>query len=702
MRPLNLLTFFTSSPMSLLEQFDPCSLSSIEEDLLIKKILQTHDPDPDGRELDSSQLLLVIESTMHFISPKFSYPRSDCINSWNFEVFGLEGKLGYTVNKISHEILCKCYEDGDLHAETMMLFETLGPFKWDAKVVLTLAALVSKYGEFCLIMLLVHHNSLAALTAALKQMPRELNMLNIQFKALNLLFNTMIEAANLVLEFEGLPLQQQLLDDEAIVVTKSKMYITIYWILRSSISCAPLIADFRTMKDNQVHSNSTTIAAWTVFSLVYKLSGLCNDLREKLHMCHMQIDRRFPEKIGDLFKLSHCHNQEVLHVLFSSTNDLPLKDGSREKYFGIQELENKVVILLISKPELFAVEKIFYLVQQMHDHPLRKKFGGSYAILWVPIPSSHAWNLTDEMNFKFLSNSLPWFSIRHPWLLHSAVINFIRKEWSYKEEPLMVVLSTDGVVTNLNAIDMVWLWGAKAFPFSASREKELWEQENRILQLLIDGIDPLLTNLVDEGKHFCFYGSDKISWIRDFNNILQKIKNNMGIQLEAIYVGYRNPHKDVGNILDISVEENSSIFLSTTKMKLFWLRLETIKNSVARQEQAAHYNSIIQPLLDACETSSDWMIIGKGSSTDIIILKGREVQECLNLFPEWAENVAKLGLFGAIRCAMGSPLPVKPCYHNEILQSEEGLTEEFLFCSRCNRPVEKFVVYQCIVTESVE
>lgn len=60
----------------------------------------------------------------------------------------------------------------------------------------------------------------------------------------------------------------------------------------------------------------------------------------------------------------------------------------------------------------------------------------------------------------------------------------------------MVVLSTDGVVTNLNAIDMVWLWGAKAFPFSASREKELWEQENRILQLLIDGIDPLLTNLV--------------------------------------------------------------------------------------------------------------------------------------------------------------------------------------------------------------
>ncbi|CAN4124087.1 unnamed protein product [Withania somnifera] len=689
--------------MSLLrdEQLDPCLLSSTE-DLLIKKILRIHDPDC-RYKIDAGQLLLVVESTMHFISLKFSYPQSNCMDSWNVEEFGLEENLGCIIKKISHEILCKCHEDGDLHEETMMLFETLGPFRWDTKVVLTLAAVISTYGEFWLIMQLVRHNSLAALIAVLKQMPRELNMLKIQFKAMNLLINTMIEAANLVLEFEGLPLPHELLDDETIVVTKSKMYITVYWILRSSISCASQIAYFRTMKDNQ-HSNSTTIAAWTLFSLVYKLSSLCNDLREKLPMCQVQIGRRFPEKIHNLFKVSHFHNQEVLRVLFSLKNDLPLKDSSREKYCGIQELESKVVLLLISKPELFATEKIFYLVQQMHDHPLHKKIGGSYVTLWVPISSPHTWSLTDELNFQFLSNSLPWFSIRRPWSLHSAVVNFIRQEWNYKEEPVMVVLSTDGVVTNLNAIDMVWLWGAKSFPFSASREKELWEQENRILQLLIDEIDPLLTNWVEEGKHFCIYGSDNISWIKEFNDTLKKIKS-AGIQLEAIYVGYRNPSKDATNISDISVEDNLSILLSTTKMKLFWLRLESIKKSVARVEQAAHSSSSLEHvlrLLDACETSNDWMIIGKGSSTDVVILKGREVQECLKLLAESAKSVAKLGLLGAIRCAIGSPLPVKPCYHSEILPSEEGLTEETVFCSRCMRPVEKFVVYQCNVTESAE
>lgn len=56
----------------------------------------------------------------------------------------------------------------------------------------------------------------------------------------------------------------------------------------------------------------------------------------------------------------------------------------------------------------------------------------------------------------------------------------------------MVVLDSQGRITNTNAIDMVFIWGAKAFPFSTSREKELWEEQNWIVQLMLDGVDPLL------------------------------------------------------------------------------------------------------------------------------------------------------------------------------------------------------------------
>ena len=61
---------------------------------------------------------------------------------------------------------------------------------------------------------------------------------------------------------------------------------------------------------------------------------------------------------------------------------------------------------------------------------------------------------------------------------------------------MMVVLDANGVLSNLNAMDMVWIWGAKAFPFSISREKELWEMQDWTLQLILDNVDPLLTSWV--------------------------------------------------------------------------------------------------------------------------------------------------------------------------------------------------------------
>lgn len=60
----------------------------------------------------------------------------------------------------------------------------------------------------------------------------------------------------------------------------------------------------------------------------------------------------------------------------------------------------------------------------------------------------------------------------------------------------MVVLNENGIVTNSNAMDMVWIWGPKAFPFSASRERELWEHANWTIDLMINGISPLLSEWV--------------------------------------------------------------------------------------------------------------------------------------------------------------------------------------------------------------
>jgi len=41
-----------------------------------------------------------------------------------------------------------------------------------------------------------------------------------------------------------------------------------------------------------------------------------------------------------------------------------------------------------------------------------------------------------------------------------------------------------------------FIWGATAYPFSTSKEKKLWDEENWTLKLLLDEIDPLLTTWV--------------------------------------------------------------------------------------------------------------------------------------------------------------------------------------------------------------
>lgn len=160
-------------------------------------------------------------------------------------------------------------------------------------------------------------------------------------------------------------------------------------------------------------------------------------------------------------------------------------------------LRNKVVLLLISKPDLLPINESLFLVQQTYDHPHHKNLGESYKLVWVPIPVSHRWTNTEMTSFSFLSYYLPWYSLRQPRFLNPVVVKFIKQEWNYKDEqPLIAVLDQQGNVTNLNAMDMVYIWGAKAYPFSASKEEELCKEESWTMRLLVGDIDPLLTKWV--------------------------------------------------------------------------------------------------------------------------------------------------------------------------------------------------------------
>ncbi|KAL3819303.1 hypothetical protein ACJIZ3_005208 [Penstemon smallii] len=666
---------------------------SSEEDFLIREIVLTHDPD--DRQLDSELLLQLVESTFSSATENVGNAQNDAFDISNIDQAGFEDPISLIIHHISNQILSFCFKDENVHSKTMVLLEKLTHYRWDAKVVLALASLAESFGLFWLILQLQSDNELAASLATVKRLPKAISMLKPKFKALSLLINTMVKVTKVIINFEGLNLQHELLDDKAIDIIKSKICIATYWIFRSILECSSKISDLKNSKLEYL--DDTIIASCSLHSLGMKLNSLCHDLEEHMDICHQQIDKRLNEKLLNMFKEAHVDNQKVLRTLFALQHEFPFMINSSQEKISTEELKNEIVILLISKPELLPMDKIFSLVQWTYDHADHKKFEKHYVILWVPISSSCEWSIPDKKIFKFLSNSLPWFSIRRPWSLNATVVNYIKQEWKFKEDPIMVVLNENGMVTNSNAMDMVWIWGPKAFPFSVSRERELLEQENWSLDLMIKGINPLLTEWVEKGKNICICGSENINWIREFTSTVNKIKTS-GIQLEVIYVGCNNSGKKLKTIIDTIDQEKLCISLTFTKINFFWFRLERIKKSIGNQEYTAcseNFVNEIAELLDFDDKKKSWAVIGRGSSTDVIKLEGEKLKECLELFPLWCKNVAALGLVGAITSAFAPPFAAGTCDHTELVHYEEGLIGTTLFCAMCKRSMEKFVLYKC-------
>lgn len=63
---------------------------------------------------------------------------------------------------------------------------------------------------------------------------------------------------------------------------------------------------------------------------------------------------------------------------------------------------------------------------------------------------------------------------------------------------MVVVMDSNGRVVNMNAMDMVLIWGIRAYPFSVSREDELWEEDGWSMQLLLQGIHPAFETWVNK------------------------------------------------------------------------------------------------------------------------------------------------------------------------------------------------------------
>ncbi|XP_010682346.2 protein SIEVE ELEMENT OCCLUSION C isoform X1 [Beta vulgaris subsp. vulgaris] len=679
------------------ESFHIDSLSSSSEPdiLIIKSILIMHDPD--GRELDCEILLRVIEIIMHQATASASqvFVQQQDIFDMSSTVEESQDLLEDSIYVIISKILCKCYGDENLHESTLSVLGILESYRWDAKLLLALSAFATVFGEFWVIMQSWRQIPLAASIALLKQFPNSFNILEPIFIALTSLVKTMVKIIRSISQFEDLPITHVELQDDTVVTTKSLVYIAAYWIIRSIMVCIPLITNLRAIKDEQ-ERYSVTSAVWEIASLNIKIGSIGTQLKTQIDVCQQQTEQKMHLKLVNLFQEPQFDNQDALRTLFGLRNDWPLKQSNEQPKVGIDSLKNKIVILLISKPEILPVDELLLLVQQTYDHLLHNKLNRSYDILWIPISNSKNWSNNEVTLFNLFSNSLPWYSIRQPWSLSSTTINYAKKEWKFNGNPIMVVLDPTGTVTNINAVDMVRIWGTEAYPFSASREEELWKKQRWNLRLLLDSIDPLLTKWVEEGRTICIYGGNKIECVRKFSAEIKGIQS-LGAQLEVLYVGKKHLKVPASNIVCAIENDKLSHYISLTKIPYFWERLESIRRSKLRLKQTAETDHILSKVITLLDDDldEDWIIVGKGSSTNTVKLDGDEWANFLSKEQVWKKFLPEIGLIDAIRLSLEPPL-TEPCSHSRISRYEKELMEEAVICEMCKRPMEKFIIYDVV------
>ncbi|KAM3751857.1 hypothetical protein ACB098_04G143000 [Castanea mollissima] len=677
--------------------------SASDDSTMMKQIQATHAPD--GREVDVNPFLHIIEDVLRRANPIVdggfhgTQEHVDHVED-SASLAGFDGileALAYIIHKISCEISCKCSGGGDAHATTMVLFNTLTSYSWDAKVVLSLAAFAVNYGEFWLVAKLSTTNPLAKSVAFLKQLPdivEHSNSLKPQYDALEKLIKAMMDLTRCIVEFKELPPQYISHDTPAMSTAIAHVPAASYWIIRCIVACSSQIASLIGL--GHEYTASTT-EAWELSSLAHKVNNIHEHLKKQLTLCYQQIDEKrhleYYQNLVHLFETPHLDNMKILKALLNPKDELqPLVIGSTKTRANLEVLRKKHVLLLISDLDISHEEVLF--LDSMYKEPKRPDI--QYELVWLPIVDRLT-PLSEEHQhiFEHLQSMMPWYTVYDPWIIETAVIKYIKEVWHFAKKSILVVLDPQGKVTSRNALHMVRIWGNHAFPFTSEKEDALWKLENWKLDLLVYGIDVEIPDWIAKGRVVCLYGGEDINWIRKFTATAKAVAEAAGISLELVYVGKNNAKERLQkNIATINAEQLSHYWPDISSVSLFWARLESMLYSkLQRTVENDYIMQEVMTMLSFDGSDEGWAILFRGSD-EMARAKGDLALRSLQEFSEWREEAELNGFVPALKNHLQKLHTPHHC-NRLILPGIDGGIPERVVCAECGRPMEKYYMYRC-------
>lgn len=102
-----------------------------------------------------------------------------------------------------------------------------------------------------------------------------------------------------------------------------------------------------------------------------------------------------------------------------------------------------------------------------------------YELVWIPIVDARPENLEPLPKF------MPWAYRVDPQKMNEWTATYIKEEWRFKRETMVVVLDSLGLVVNTDAMPMLRIWGTHAFPYTGNESTHPWRGPCNWVQLVL-------------------------------------------------------------------------------------------------------------------------------------------------------------------------------------------------------------------------
>ncbi|RWR74394.1 protein SIEVE ELEMENT OCCLUSION B [Cinnamomum micranthum f. kanehirae] len=645
---------------------------------VVQQIISTHSPD-DNFDVDKTALLTMAQD---ILCNEFATLARDPITGINVAITGsdvldnepgkgITERLAFFLHKIGCELSCNCSSGGGIMSITLTLFEKLGSYSWEDKLVLVLSAFAVSYGELCLVSKPPDTNPLAKYVHQLKPLPAISELETF----ISDLLTVVIRVTKTIIELNGLP--SQYISRDKTSYTDYELSYAVYWAVRGIVTCCSQSISFMSQR-NMV---SIVETREKMISLTERLTTSHEKLKKLLE------DKKFKEayyRIQYLLRTVQTDNMKILSEFIQTNDGKALFNGATDEEASLDVLKSKTVILFFSYLDI-SEEQVKEVGQQVCK-PDRQ-----YEIVWLPIRDKTVTTETVEIEKTIRSKAslMKCHSLHYSVILQSYVIQYIEKEWLLEKKEAMVVFDAYGKVVNSDAYQMIMVWGSAAYPFHAQIEVTLWRKWS-VEWLLIEGVVSEKQQWVEEKRMIYLYGGDKLDWIREYINQTKEVVRGEGIILEFIYVGKKHTEK-------IKDEKLASEFLDEQKIRQFHARADLIHQSKTQLSPNDKTLRQLRALLDAGGDGRGWTIVGQGSNDMAVIMNESLATESLNCLVRNKVEITKenfiFKMHGAIKAVKRSLKYLefsdahKFCDHIFVPTTN-------MVCADCQLPMEKESIHK--------